>query len=459
MPSALCRPVLLLSLLGAAAQATQVPGILDPPLDAVLATPTAPAFDYGFLDGSSRIGFRGTALEPRAAGEGHVRGDGGRMRIHAHFRGLGPASRFGPEYLTYVLWSVSPMGRVSNLGEVVVQHGRARVDALTHLQTFGLIVSAEPHFAVTRMSNAVALENVAPRRARPNARPVEARFALMERVSYPRDAGFVQPIDPKVSTYIHQARVALHIARMEQAETLAPFEYGRALDQLTAMEGEPAKNRDKAILAARRAVQCAEDARLVAEKKQEALRLFREREKAREADQRAEKAEAEAARMTQQVHREEHAATEARRRATEAQLNVRRKLMEQLNDLLQTQETEEGLLATVTDVAFAPGSSKLSASARVNLAKVAGILLARPGLKVKVRGHTDASGNPAFNARLSRARAEGVRQFLQAQGLPSRVLEAVGVDGQFPIAPNDTAEGRRMNRRVDLVVSGEPIGI
>lgn len=147
------------------------------------------------------------------------------------------------------------------------------------------------------------------------------------------------------------------------------------------------------------------------------------------------------------------------REVTQAQREVRRQLVEQLNRLLQTRETEEGLMATLTDVAFPSGSSRLSAPARVNLAKIAGILLTRPGLKIRALGHTDATGSQAINARLSRQRAEAVRTFLAGQGLPLGSLRAEGLADARPVASNATREGRTRNRRVELVVSGDPIGL
>jgi len=432
-----------------------------------LATSTTQAFNYPFVNGSTLIGFRGTSLAPGAAGQASVRGEGGRMRIHAHFKGLGPANRFGPEYLTYVLWSISPLGRPTNLGEVVVKSGRAHVDAMTHLQSFGLIVTAEPHFAVTRVSNAIVLENWPLRDTRPSVEEVEARFDLLERGTYALEpAERPSDGDRSVSPYVFQARNALRIAQREEADKLAPSEFQAALSHLNHMEAEKHLGRTPAVLLARRAIQQAEDARLVAEKHQAARlltlaqnRAEEEKSRADAAHQVAESAKAMAAQEAMKAFRQEREAKDAAKKATEAQLAVRRKLMEQLNRLLRTRETEEGLMATLTDVAFPSGRSLLAPPARMNLAKVAGILLAHPGLKIKVLGHTDATGQPAFNQRLSQDRAESVRKFLIDQGLSFAQLDAQGVDGTHPIASNATPEGRKKNRRVDLIVSGEAIGL
>lgn len=457
MPRTISWP--LLALCAFANPATAAAPLYSP----VLARSTTQAFHYPFVDGSTLIGFRGSALASGASGQASVRGEGGRMRIHAHFTGLEPASRFGPEYFTYVLWAISPLGRAVNLGEVVAVRGKAHVDAMTHFQSFALIVTAEPHFAVTRVSHAVVLENLPIHGTRPAVQAVEASFDLLGRGAYGLEASPApSPLNGAISPYVFQARSALRIAQAEQADVLAPPEYQAALEQLNRMEEEKRLWEKGAVLAARRAVLLSEDARIVAGKRREAQCLAQERETTEDlrAKLEAARAQTDAARAmatseSLRAHRQERAASEA----TAAQLAVRRKLVEQLNRLLQTRETEEGLMATLTDVAFPSGSSRLSAPARVNLAKVAGILLTCPGLRIRILGHTDTTGRPAFNDRLSRNRAEGVRRFLVDQGLPQPALVAVGMDGAHPVAGNDTPEGRRKNRRVDLIVSGEPIGI
>ncbi|NTV75884.1 MAG: OmpA family protein, partial [Holophaga sp.] len=236
------------------------------------------AFHYPFVDGSTLIGFRGTALSPGASGQAAVRGEGGRMRVHAHFGGLEPASRFGPGYLTYVLWAVSPQGRTVNLGEVSAVRGKAHVVAITPFPSFGLIVTAEPHFAVTRVSDALVLENQPVRGARPALEAVEARFG--PGTSQGLEPGAPAPRDPTASPYVFQARNAVRIAQAEQAEAFAPAEYRAALEELGRMEAEKHLWGKQAVLAARRAVLQAEDARIAAGRQKEALLLARERETA-----------------------------------------------------------------------------------------------------------------------------------------------------------------------------------
>jgi len=424
------------------------------------ASTTALTYAFPFVDGSTRLGFQSTALEPGARGQAVLRFQDGRARIHAHLQGLGPASRYGPEYLTYVLWSVTPGGRAANLGEAVVRGGRAHLEALTQAPSFGLVVTAEPHFAVTRPSGAVVLECRLQRSAGPGLEGTETPFEVTGDRALRAEVGAASPEEDRaVSPYVFQARNAVRIARLEGAEELAPADFQRALGQLRRLEEERNQRGDAAVVLARRTVQDAEEARLGAGRERETRALAAVKERADQAHAQAEAARDLAVREAAKADRQARAAGEAARQVTEAQLARRAALVEQLNRLLRTRETGEGLLATLTDVAFPSGRSSLSPAARENLAKVAGILLAHPGLRIRVLGHTDASGRPAFNERLSRDRAETVRTFLLEQGLPFPKLEARGMAGSQPVAPNATPEGRRRNRRVDLVVSGEPIGL
>src|SRR5690606_17412939 len=119
-----------------------------------------PAINYRPRRGNTRVDFTGTDLMPRAGGRAEVSGQEGIIKIEVRLDDLDPPSRFGPEYLTYVLWAVTPEGRATNLGEVQFDgRGRASLDVTTELQAFGLILTAEPYFAVTEPSDVVVMEN------------------------------------------------------------------------------------------------------------------------------------------------------------------------------------------------------------------------------------------------------------------------------------------------------------
>jgi outer membrane protein OmpA-like peptidoglycan-associated protein len=138
---------------------------------------------------------------------------------------------------------------------------------------------------------------------------------------------------------------------------------------------------------------------------------------------------------------------------------LRERLRQQLNLILETRESQRGLIVNISDVLFDFNKYTLKPGAREKLAKVSGILLAYPGLKIQVEGHTDAIGSDEYNQKLSQQRADGVREYLVSQGVPAATIAAIGLGKGDPVATNDTAAGRQQNRRVEMVVSGEPIGI
>jgi outer membrane protein OmpA-like peptidoglycan-associated protein len=133
-------------------------------------------------------------------------------------------------------------------------------------------------------------------------------------------------------------------------------------------------------------------------------------------------------------------------------------LLAQLNLIMETRDTARGLIVNMSDVLFEFGKSTLRPEAREKLAKISGIVLSHPGLRLDIEGHTDSIGSDEYNQRLSEARAEAARSYLQSAGIPADSLSARGFGESSPVASNDTDAGRRQNRRVELVVSGEIIG-
>jgi outer membrane protein OmpA-like peptidoglycan-associated protein len=426
--------------------------------------------DYKELRGSARIAFRGTVLLPRAEGVARVKRHEGGTSIQATFQHLEPAARFGPEYLTYVLWAVSPAGRATNLGEVAVRpNGRARLSATTNLQAFGLLVTAEPHFAVTSVSDLVVLDNTLDQRTRGRVEEVDTPFPLLPRGTYvlgSNPSELTAPrVDRRVSPYVHQARQAMALAREAQAARYAPDEFERAEATEARLELEKKQWKRPAVVLARQVVQLAEDARLVAVAKYQDLKAAEERKSAEEVRAQAEAARARAAqdalRARQQAAQEAlQARHEAAREAgTVVKQQVRKKLSDQLGTLLQTQDTERGLIVRLSSLLFSTGRADLAPQAREKLSRVAGILLAYPGLTIKVEGHADSTGKTAFNQKLSEQRAARVRDYLIGQGISPQAVMAEGMGDQHPLEDNDTLAGRQKNRRVDLIVSGEPIGL
>jgi outer membrane protein OmpA-like peptidoglycan-associated protein len=287
---------------------------------------TLPAVNYRPRSGDTRINFAGTALLPKANGWASIEGEDGYIKIDARFDNLEPPGRYGVEYLTYVLWAITPEGRASNLGEVQYDGDDARVEVTTELQSFGLIVTAEPYFAVTQPSDVVVIENVVRtggfERTQGRVEAVEAKYELLKRGSYLMNVDAararVRAPEPGQSLDLAQARNAVALARVAGADRFAEETFGKA-EKLLA-EAEIARERRRGgnavMQPARQAVQTAEDARIIALQRQEEAFLAEQRaaaaERERVARERAQ-VEEDRRRLAEMNAREE----EARRRQAE----------------------------------------------------------------------------------------------------------------------------------------------
>ena len=431
----------------------------------------------------------------------------------------------------------------------------ARVKVTTDLQAFGLIVTAEPYFAVTQPSDAVVLENVVREGTKGRVEAIEARYQLLQRGTYlmNRDASElkVKALEPGAPLDLAQARNAIELARLADADTYSADTLGKARrlleDAERAREAKQGKN--EIMMSARQAVQTAEDARVMALQKreeayaanqralaaareqealdrersaldkarlEEARRLEAEQKTRQEAEQR-QRAELDAqARETARLQAEQQARAEQERRqqaeadarvaavanaaaerdrleaqvarasaeqdrrdadaarrtaeaqAQQAQASVaqaerekealRREVQQQLNVILETRETARGLIVNISDVLFDTGSANLKPGAREKLARVAGVIASHPGLRIAVEGHTDSVGTADFNQRLSEQRARSVHDYLLREGVSQGAVGTAGFGENQPVASNDNATGRQQNRRVELVVTGAPIG-
>jgi len=453
---------------------------------------------------STHIGFAGTSLLADVKGKATVENKQGSTRIQADFKHLAPAStQFGPPYLTYVLWGITPDGRPVNLGEIFPNHdGNATAQAASNLQTFALIVTAEPYFAVTRPSDMVVAENVVLGDTTGTIEQVDAKFDLLKRGSYTTNVASSQitpfPIKGEAPLDIYEAQNAIRIARWAGADQTASDTLNQAeVDLQNAEAGEMHKGDKKSVMSdAREATQMAEDARLISLSKREAAHQADLKQQAADAQAQAQQAQAQAEQAQAQAQADAQArqqaeqaqqqaqaaqqqaqaaqqqaqeqAQQAAQQATQAQqqaaqveqraAQMRAQLLHQLNAVLQTQDTSRGLVVRMSDVLFATSRYELRPDAKVALAKLAGVLLSYPGVTLTVDGYTDSTGSDEFNQTLSDKRAEAVRTFLVAQGVSPDTITSQGFGSANPIASNDTAQGRQMNRRVDMIVSGSVIG-
>lgn len=245
---------------------------------------TTKAINYNHRSGSTMIGFQGTALMPAARGEAKVESKQGVIKIDADMRQLGPATAYGQEYLTYVMWAVTPEGRATNVGEVLLNGGKSSLHGTTELQSFGLIVTAEPYFAVTQPSDVVVMENFVRKDTTGTIEQVDAKFELLQRGQYvlnvnPADIA-PRKLNSKVPLELYEARNAVQIARWTGADRYAADTFLKATQGLENAEGYLKGKAGKRPIGtvAREAVQMAEDARIITVKKIDEDRLTAERQ-------------------------------------------------------------------------------------------------------------------------------------------------------------------------------------
>src|SRR5271169_2181623 len=242
------------------------------------------AVNYRHRSGGSKLDFAGTTLMPSANGWAEVNSRRGSIVIQAEFGNLERPTTFGTEYLTYVLWAISPEGRAVNLGEVLVGNNhRSKLQVTTDLQAFALIVTAEPYYAVRQPSNAVVLENVVREDTKGTTEAVNAKYELMERGGYIPTGYKFDPVvlNARLPLEFFEARNALRIAQSEGAEQYATDSYERALKLTNDADAYAISkhiDRKALIAASREAVQTSEDAREIAVKKLDEIRLANERQ-------------------------------------------------------------------------------------------------------------------------------------------------------------------------------------
>jgi outer membrane protein OmpA-like peptidoglycan-associated protein len=423
---------------------------------------------YSYQEGPvSTLEFHGTAIALGAEGEGEVEFQDGRARVEVKVRRMPDPARLGP-FSTYVLWAVTADGRANNIGSIETENGLGSLEATTSLAQFALIVSAEPHFAVTAPSKYLVLRNLG-KRIRGQRVMIPG---LTERLDYKNLAR--QTLDPKarykVPPDLVQARYALAIATGAEADQYAAQEFGQAKTLLAkAEEAQASKKssvRKTVPLIARDAVQMAEDARrqaILGRQAADAATLAAEEARKREEAATAarqdaeEKARVAAELAAQEAARQKALAAEqaSREASAEAQRQARADLTARLNRALPTRQTERGIVAEIAGVQFATSKADLRPEAREALARFAGIIGVYPSIRVTVEGHTDSTGSVETNQALSLARATVVRDYLAAQGVESAHIDVQGLGPDRPVADNATAEGRARNRRVEIILTGD----
>jgi outer membrane protein OmpA-like peptidoglycan-associated protein len=445
------------------------------------------AVGYEVGGGSTKVILVGTPAAPNASGEAKVEAKKDGTAIEVKVKGMPQPTTLGAELLTYVLWIVTPDGSTTSLGEIPIdKNGEGKLDTSAQSQTFAIGVTAEPYSAVSLPSEMVVLVNDTTKKTKGKIYP-ENSYKLIKRSQYSRPGNplALTPDLKNVPLDIYEARNAVDIAKSQGAEKYAPEIFGKAASSLQMAENSLTAKDDKSkvLTNARQTIQFAEDARALSAERQEAERVQKEKdvaaaaaaEKAKseaeaqaasEAKRQAEltaakeaqmKAEAEGKQAAEKAKAE--AAKEEAARAQAATAALRAQLLKQLNEVLQTTDTPRGLVVNMADVLFETGKYALNQDAQLKLAKLSGIIQAHPGLNLAIEGHTDTTGSADFNMKLSQQRADSVREFLIQQGMSPDTITAKGMGEDNPVADNSTAAGRKLNRRVEIIVSGEVIGL
>jgi outer membrane protein OmpA-like peptidoglycan-associated protein len=447
---------------------------------------------FSYKEGpKSELLFRGTPVAAKAQGDAQVEYQDGNARISTRLANLPEPSALGP-YTTYVLWALTPDGRATNQGVISGDlGGKGRLDTRYGASQFALIVTAEPHFAVTMPSTMIVLYNVAD-----NVKGAESKVTtLTERADYSHLTGLATN-DRNSPLEVVQARYSIAIARAAGADRFASPAFASATQKLAAAETALRGTRSERKAApnlGREAVIAGEDARRSAmlasasanaeAQRQAAARDAAETERGIAAVA-AEAASTAAAAATASTLAATEAATASTRAANEAAtaatlaatgaateaerlrtnaaaaavaMAARDELHNRLNAVLPTRESSRGLVSEVGGVQFATGESDINAAGRESLAKFSGVVASYPALRFKIEGNTDSVGGVAANNELSLRRASAVRDYLIGHGVAASSIDVSGLGSSNPIGDNSTADARARNRRVEIVLSGEPL--
>jgi outer membrane protein OmpA-like peptidoglycan-associated protein len=457
---------------------------------------------------STAVNMVGSAIAPRALGKAEVKHRSGRTRIKLDMANLGNPQAIGPYYTTFVLWAIAPEGQADNLAELPIK-AKIEIDVTTNFQTFGLIITAEPHSAVKLPSPVIVAENTLRQGTEGGIQTSSIEYSGDPGTFYAA-ASTAEPAlnaDYNTPLLILGARQAVEIARRAGAHRYAETELREAEVKLAALEQtwpERRKDQEKYSGAAHDVMRMAENARTQAVERGIQARLADERRDATftiaQAQSEADRAQVDASRAqnaadhanqqaaadrdamnraqietaaararTEQAQNEtdkakaneEAARAEAERARLDTQVmmqqqsDVQQRLYTSLSEILETRREARGLIVNLSDILFNFNQATLKPGAREKLSKLAGILLAYPGAyRMQIEGHTDSVGSQDYNQKLSEDRAEAVHAYLISVALPADRMIAVRGFGKIrPVATNDTPEGRQTNRRVEIVIS------
>ena len=435
------------------------------------------------------VPFSATGRTPAGATlEGELRMEGARTRVALTWKKKKPALLFGGNVTSWVAWAVTKDATAENLGELFVSAARGEAVFSTSRKDFGLMVTAEPYPAVTRPSDVVVFTADAPKPGKAPSEPIAfGRFSADARPATPSisslDWTSPEPVE------LAQARAILSLADAQKASEPERRLVREAQAALAGAESSPRGARPATALdEARRAAALAsqalgevakrraaeETARLETERLQK--KATREAEVADEADRRqqaeASLAEIEELRQKTALDLERTRLSAAALAVSSAQLEEERarllaertalqrerdalsaRLAGALDKVAPTLETARGFVVTLPGSSFEPGKGGLRIAARVTIGKLAGVLLMLPERNVRIEAYTDSTGSAAANRKLSGDRARTVADLLREEGIPDERIAFEGYGAANPVAPNTTADGRALNRRLEIIVA------
>ena len=444
---------------------------------------TTKAINYGYLSAPTRIGFQGTPVVPSASGKATIEPKRGATLVNIDIKDLPAPGRFGPQYLAYVVWAISPDGRAQNLGELMLDGStKGKLSTSTPLQTFAMIVTAEPHYAVSQPGDIVVMENVVISETIGKVQEVNATYELLPRQPYTFNASSAPtaPTGQPVSSAqyesiaaLYQALNAIQIAQSQNADRYASDQMSRARQLYNKARGFPVNLSKEIVSMAREATQIAEDARVVAVRRAAAEQADQqnaqpvepagtptERQRGREADKPVQQPQPQAyvepalsptpAVKPSLAEPEDPVVvdhSQFQRDDPNAREN-RRRLLAALPRDFEVLDSGRGIVLTI------PENAASSSLARSYFSAVATAIKPYPRLHLSVEAHRDTPDS----VNRTESEAMRVRDALIGAGIPPEAVIAQGYGNTRPRASNATDAGAAQNRRVEIIISGDPIG-
>ncbi len=399
------------------------------------------AVNYKHRSGASKLDFAGTDLMPAANGEAKVESKKGYTEIEVEFGNLQKPTTFGNEYLTYILWAISPEGRAINLGEVLVgDNHRSKLDVTTDLQAFALIVTAEPYYAVRQPSNVVVLENVVRENTKGSTEAVNAKYELLERGGYIPTGYKFDPVvlNTRLPLEFFEARNALRIAQSEGAEQYASDSYQHAVRLMDKADGYATdKHIDKKALiaTAREAVQTAEDARAIAVKKMDDVRLANERQASADAQAQTQEQADEATRRKVQAESDAAKAQAAKAQAETDTLNAQAANAQAQSDAAKARNDTADAQAATAKAESDLADSKASASTALSAAQADADQSRADTLKAREAAQQADADKAAMRAKLSEQLNSILQTHDSARGLIVSMSDVLFDTGKYSLKP------------------------